>query len=160
MSAIAYLLDFATWIPVLDGDDDARALFDRHYSRRMKTDPRGYFVGPGERLVLSTPCRRALFVWRKERYRQDGQIGVNCAIFRNEGAALSSDLIRAADRIADQRWPGDRHFTFVNPGNVRSSNPGFCFLKAGWRRCGETKRNKLLILEREPSTRLNAEVQG
>jgi hypothetical protein len=30
---------------------------------------------------------------------------------------------------------------------VRSTNPGFCFLVAGWRRCGRTKGG-LLILER------------
>jgi hypothetical protein len=28
-----------------------------------------------------------------------------------------------------------------------SCNPGFCFIKAGWARCGETKRG-LIILER------------
>jgi hypothetical protein len=89
-------------------------------------------------------------VWRKF-LSADGQQGVNCAVFRNEGAGLSSDLIRAADALADQRWPGERHYTYVNPRAVRSTNPGFCFLQAGWRRCGITKHRKLLILEREPA---------
>jgi hypothetical protein len=78
----------------------------------------------------------------------DGQKGINCAVFRNEGAGLSSDLIMAADALADERWPGERHFTYVDPQEVKSSNPGYCFLRAGWRKCGITKHRKLLILER------------
>lgn len=141
--------DGATWIGIPDGDDGARRFFDPHYSRKRYADGRKpkLFVGPGQKLVLTTPCRRALFVWRKF-ISGDGQKGVNCAVFRNEGAGLSSNLIREADRIADTRWPGERHYTYVNPRAVRSTNPGFCFLAAGWQRCGITKWNKLLILER------------
>jgi hypothetical protein len=58
--------------------------------------------------------------------------------------------VRLADFIADRRWPGERHYTYVNPRAVRSTNPGFCFLAAGWRRCGVTKARKYLILERQP----------
>lgn len=145
----APFLDLATWLRIKDGDDEARRLFDRHYSRYSYADGRQpkLFVGPGYKMVLTTPCRRALFVWRKF-ISDDGQRGINCAIFRNEGAGLSSDLIRAADAIADRHWPGERHFTYVNPRKVSSTNPGFCFIKAGWRRCGQTKARKLLILER------------
>lgn len=139
------------WVPVRDGHDSARALFDRHYSRYHYADGRKplLFVGPGEKLVLMTHCRRALFVWRKF-ISDDGQKGVNCAIFRNEGAGLSSDLIREADHIAWERWPdpdSERHYTYVNPSAVRSTNPGFCFRAAGWNRCGVTKWRRLLILE-------------
>lgn len=97
-------------------------------------------------MVLLTPCARALFVWRKF-ISKDGQQGVNCAIFRNEGAGLSSQLILDAMQLAWQRWPGERFYTYVNPRRVLSSNPGYCFLRAGWRRCGITKTRKLLILE-------------
>lgn len=143
------------WVDVKDGDPAARAMFRRHYSYRPYADGRdpALFVGPGEKLVLVMPFLkpRALFVWRKFK-SADGQHGVNCAVFRNEdpGNLLSSDLIRAADAIAFQRWPGERHFTYVNARKVRSINPGFCFLRAGWRRCGITKHNKLVILERLP----------
>lgn len=149
--ATAPFFDLWTWVPILDGDDEARRFFDRHYSRKKYADGREpkLFVGPGEKLVLTTPCRRALFVWRKF-ISGDGQQGVNCAIFRNEGAGLSSELIEEADAIADHRWPGERHYTYVNPRAVASSNPGYCFLKAGWKRCGITKWNRLLILERLP----------
>ncbi len=62
--------------------------------------------------------------------------------------ASASELIREADELADRRWPGERHFTYVNPRAVRSSNPGYCFKQAGWRFCGITKRRRLHILER------------
>lgn len=132
----------------------------RSAKSRKRRQERGslQIMGPCERLVLMTPCRRALFAWRKHQIRDDGQTGVECSIFRNEGAGLSSDLIRAADVIADQRWPGERHFTFVNPRAVANSNPGRCFVRAGWRyvRAGpgkhapraRSKRRQLLILER------------
>ncbi len=141
------------WRAIKDGDDDARRFFDRHYSRYVYADGRKpkLFVGPGYKLVLVTHCRRALFVWRKF-ISGDGQQGVNCAIFRNEGAGLSSWLVEEADAVADQFWPGERHFTYVNPRAIRSSNPGYCFIKAGWRRCGVTKARKLLIFERDPIT--------
>lgn len=150
------LLPFAQWIEIVDGDDAARELFDRHYLRYRYADGREpkLFVGPGEKMVLTTPCRRALFVWRKFISR-DGQEGVNCAIFRNEGAGLSSGLIMAADAMADERWPGERHFTYVKESATASRRskraaPGACFIHAGWRVCGITKRRKLTILERTP----------
>ncbi|MBB2973963.1 hypothetical protein [Mesorhizobium sp. RMAD-H1] len=136
------------WIEVRDGNDTGRALFDRHYSRYRYADGRKpkLYVGPGEKMVLLTGCAQALFVWRKFK-TMDRQAGVNCAIFRNEGAGLSSELISAADHLADQRWAGVRHYTYVNPFKIRGSNPGCCFKRAGWRFCGLTKRG-LHILER------------
>lgn len=89
------------WMPVKDGDPRARELFRRHYSYRPYADGRdpSLFVGPGEKMVLLTPCLRALFVWRKF-ISGDGQDGVNCAVFRNEGAGLASELILAAESLA------------------------------------------------------------
>lgn len=143
-----------TWIALRDGDPDARELFRRHYSHRPYADGRdpSLFVGPGEKLVMMTPDGRALWVWRKF-ICADGQQGVNCAVFRNEGPQLSSDLIRSADAIADARWPGERHYTYVNPRRVASRNPGWCFMVAGWRRCGTTRWHRLRIFER-PSPRV------
>jgi hypothetical protein len=136
-------------VPVKDGDATARAIFDRHYSRIRYRDGRDpvLFVGPGEKLVLLTPDALALFVWRKF-IDDSGQKGVNCAVFRNEGPALSSGLILEAERWADERWPGERLYTYVNPRKVRSSNPGYCFTMAGWRPCGYTKRRGYRILEK------------
>jgi hypothetical protein len=144
-----FLIGGATWIQVWDGNASAAAIYDRHYSRNpaSRGDPR--IAGPGEKIVLLTPCALALFVWRKF-ISKDKQEGVNCAIFRNEGAGRSSDLIRAAMTLAWERWPGERLYTYVNPRRVRSANPGCCFKKAGWRRCGITKTRKLIVLECNP----------
>lgn len=141
--------NLSVWLPVRDGNDTARGLFDRHYSRYVYRDGRRpkLFVGPGEKTVLVTPDARAVFVWRKFK-SADGQDGVNCAVFRNEGAGLSSFLILEAEQIAWERWPGERLYTYVNPRKIRSSNPGYCFLKAGWQKCGITKKRKYLILEK------------
>jgi hypothetical protein len=141
----------SVWYESRDGDATARAIFDRHYSRRRYRDGRrpALFVGPGEKMVLVTAEADALFIWRKFR-SLDGQQGINCAVFRNESRRLSSDLIRDASRLAWKRWPGERLYTYVNPRKVKSSNPGFCFLMAGWRRCGVSKGG-LIILEKLPA---------
>jgi hypothetical protein len=148
----------ARWIAVKDGNASARSLFDRHYSRHRYADGRKpkLFAGPGFKLVLLTPCARALFIWRKF-ISDDGQEGINCAVFRNEGqpALISSNLISAADEIAFARWPGERHYTYVDAKKTASrrskkSAPGQCFIAAGWRRCGYSKKQRLVILERPP----------
>jgi hypothetical protein len=145
----------AHWWLTKDGDKSCLALYERHYSCYQYADgrKRSQFVGPGENIVLRTADANALFVWRN--YRDDTipqQLGVECAVFRNEGPYLSSELIRQADAVADCAWPDQRHYTKVRPSAVRSTNAGFCFIKAGWRRCGQTKGG-LLILEREVDTR-------
>jgi len=142
------------WIHIKDGNCAGMSLFRRHYSYRPYADGRAQklFVGPGEKLVLITPCARALFAWRKY-ISDDGQDGVNCAVFRNEGAGLSSELILSAELIAWRRWPDERLFTYVAPRKISSANPGYCFKKAGWSRCGITKWNKLHILEKFSTTK-------
>jgi hypothetical protein len=139
----------ALWWLTKESDLDCLELYERHYSRSRYRDGRrrcGQFVGPGEKVVLRTEAADAMWVWR---YFHDdsGQQGVNCAAFRNESPHLSSELIRQADQIADCLWPDCRHYTYVDPTKIASSNPGFCFIKAGWRRCGRTKGG-LLIMER------------
>lgn len=138
------------WLSIRGADPRARALMRRHYSARRYRDGRNpqRIVGPGEYMALLTLAGDALFIWRKFR-PADGQEGVNCAVFRNEGTALSSELIREACELAWQRWPGARLYTYVNPRRVRSRNPGYCFLCAGWRRCGRSKGG-LVILEVNP----------
>ena len=125
------------------------ALYERHYSAYQYKDGRvrRLFAGPGEKIVLRTRTGDAGFVWRNF-ISDSGERGINCAFFRNENAALlSSELIRQADYIADAVWSCGRHYTYVDPSKVRGANPGFCFIKAGWRKCGFTAGGKL-ILER------------
>ena len=133
-----------------DGDPQGLRLSLRHNSARRYQDRRRrtLFVGPGEKLVLIAPQGSALFVWRRF-YNRDVQEGVNAALFRNESRHRSSDRIREAMRSAWQRWPVQRLYTYVNARKVRSSNPGYCFQRAGWRRCGTT-RGGLVALEATP----------
>lgn len=143
------------WWATLDGDKTCLAMYERHYSAHEYADgrERTLFVGPGEKLVLRSATGDAFFVWRRfidaciDERTGERQQGINCAVFRNEGSEVSSNLIRKADSIADRFWTDRRHYTYVNQKKVRSSNPGFCFLRAGWRKCGQTKGG-LLILER------------
>lgn len=139
------------WFKCLDGNQGARELFDRHYSRHRYRDGRRpkLFVGPGTKLVLITESGDALFVWRKFK-DASGQQGINCAIFRNESPLLSSTMIMDAERIAWDKWPNERLYTYVKATAIKSSNPGYCFIKAGWQKCGITKWNKLVILEKLP----------
>jgi hypothetical protein len=138
------------WVEARDGDVLGLAMYRRHYSCHRYRDGRdpALFVGPGEKTVLLHADGSALFVWRKF-ISGDGQEGVNCAVFRNEGDTLSSVLILEAHGIAWERWPGERLYTYVNPRKVQSANPGYCFIRAGWRRCGVTKGG-LLVLEMRP----------
>lgn len=149
------LVDDGLWRRAQDGDPEGLELYERHYSARRYHDGRRrrLFVGPGEKLVLVAHDGRAVFAWR--RFRDDsGQVGVNCAVFRREGGAPASELIREAMTIAWERWPGARLYTYVDASSVESSNPGYCFIAAGWRPAGWTKgghgRRSLRILEATP----------
>jgi len=141
------------WYLTKDGDASILALFERHYSCYRYRDgrERRLFAGPGEKIVLRTGRADAGWVWRKF-IDASGQWGVNCAFFRSEGPYRASELIRQADAIADHVWPGERHYTYVEPRAIRGTCPGYCFIRAGWRRCGWTGSGKL-ILERPCATR-------
>lgn len=139
------------WYGVPDGNDQARALFNRHYSRRRYKDGRKpkLFVGPGEKTVLLTSDGLALFIWRKFK-SDDHQYGINCAVFRNEGEVISSVLITEAMDIARRRWPLTRMYTYVDPKATKpKKHPGACFRYAGWWKCG-TSKGGLVILEYDP----------
>lgn len=144
------------WWLTKDEDRACLALYEKHYSAHRYADGRvrKLFCGPGEKIVLRTVDGAAFFVWRKfvddciDQRTGARQSGINCAAFRNEGTYQSSDLIRQADAIADCVWPDCRHYTYVNAKRVQSANPGFCFKRAGWQRCGVTKGG-LLVLERK-----------
>lgn len=115
---------------------------------------------PGACVVFITPCSRAVWVTSapKREYVKHRWAGawVN-SLFRNEGAGLSSELIRAAVRASieafaskgvDVPWRG--LVTFVDRAKVRSSNPGYCYQRAGFVRVGETKDEKLVALQLQP----------
>lgn len=87
---------------------------------------------------IGTPDAKPRHVWRN-------------MMFRNLGAGLSSNLIRAATEKTYKEWirrygqlPLETLRTEVDIRQVRSTNPGFCYMKAGWSR-GEIRRGKLLL---------------
>lgn len=138
------------WYLTKDGDEYCMDLFKQHYSYKEYADCRTQklFVGPGEKIVLRTWEADAMFVWRKH-INDSGESGINCAVFRNESKTKSSTLIQEADAIAFEVWPNQRHYTYVNAKKIKSTNAGYCFKRAGWRQCGVTKWNKLIILEKK-----------
>ena len=149
--------DYNPWILSKDGCSEGRALYERHYScspyrfaagRRPKL-----FVGPGQKMVLLTPKNDALIVWRK--FKDDCLIaprdGVNMAVFRNESYFLSSSLIKFAVEYAWERWPNCVLYTYIKASAIKSTNPGFCYLQAGWVKSKErTKVNGLLLFTLTP----------
>ena len=137
------------WILSHDGNIHARKLADRHYSRETKGSKQ--FVGAGEKIVLLSPDGKAVFAWlrSKPEYRLDHIDGVNCTIFRNESPVLSSKLILEAEKFARQRWPGLKLFTYVSKDKVKSKNPGWCFMKAGWKLVGENKKGNLRLFVKD-----------
>jgi hypothetical protein len=112
------------WYLTKDGDKSCLELYERHYSAHKYKDGRKryQFVGPGFNIVLRTARADAFFVWRKF-IDDSGQVGINCAAFRNESPIQSSELVRQADAIADCAWPGERHYTYVDPKKIRRTNP-------------------------------------
>lgn len=142
------------WIITKDGDPDLLPLVQRHYSHRRGANITKGFVGPGRKIVLRTREADAVFawLWAKPEYRADR---FNCyyrVIFRNESKHLSSLLIAEAVQIATAVWgppPPDGFITYVDPRKVASKNPGFCFLKAGWRKIGRSKKGKVILQLRE-----------
>lgn len=136
-----------------------------HYSRR--TPGSKTFTGVGQEIVLVSSCGRA--VWACVRQKTPMARGTGASrgrdghtddrarflwrnmMFRNLGAGLSSDLIIEATAITYREWerrygarPAERLRTEIGIAAIRSTNPGFCYLKAGWER-GEEKRGKLFL---------------
>jgi hypothetical protein len=136
-------------------DPPAVALADRHYSRVRPGTPQ--FMPSGRKFVLVTPEGDA--VWGSSyQVSYDGihyawYSGVRdawvCTIFRNESPHLSSELVREAIAATMFAWgepPPDGFMTFVDAERVRRKrDPGRCFIRAGFRREGETKGGLVIL---------------
>jgi hypothetical protein len=147
-TAPLFLLPDDRWHVVKRCDPSARALVDGdafgllpHYSRQTPGAPE--FMASGKTLVMLTDDARA--VWGVIESLEPGNTGKlhwRVSMFRNEGAGVSSELIREATNRTFSYW--QRHYgalppvplrTEVNPRKVRPKrDPGRCFLRAGWRR--------------------------
>lgn len=136
-------------------DPVARQIADRHYNRQSIGSAQ--FVPPGRCLVLTTPNstgeRGCLWVtsWPFAEYVQHAWAGAwMCSAFRNEApdAYLSSDLIRDAVAATVAEWdpPELGMVTFVDAAKTRRKrDPGRCFLRAGFRVVGETKKGLVAL---------------
>ena len=123
-------------------DPHAADLADRHYSRQTIGSPQ--FVPPGRCLVLYQPHAYWVTSWPFAEYTKHAWAGAwVCSAFRNEGAGLSSELIREAVAHTLHRWPNPPELgmiTFVDRDKTRpKKNPGYCFLRAGFEPVGKTK---------------------
>lgn len=119
-------------------------LADRHYNRQKVGSAQ--FSPPGRKLVLLTEAADALWVtsWPFSEYVKHQWAGAFvCSCFRNEGATLSSELVRQAVAATLWRYPEPPELgmvTFVDTKKTRHKrDPGRCFRKAGFRPCGHTK---------------------
>ncbi len=140
------------WFEVSNRDPRVVGLYSRHYSAIKNGSTIGDWLRhgispPGQDVTMLTSESAALFGWLKQNVRDDGQEGVQCYVFRNEGPMLSSNLIRDACDIAWRYWPGERLWTYVNPDFIQSVNPGYCFKKAGWELLPERSKAGLVILQ-------------
>lgn len=126
-------------------DPEALPLADRHYNRQKPGTPQ--FVPPGRCLVLLNLDATALWVtsWPFPQYVKHRWPGawVN-SLFRREGGARASDLIR--DAVAATRWfygdpPALGMVTFIDAAKVRPRRTGYgkCYLAAGFEPDGETE---------------------
>lgn len=136
-----------------------------HYSRRTRGS--ATFTGIGQELVLLSTDYAA--VWSVVRQKTPSKRGSGATrgrtgisddaprfvwrnnVFRNLGKTRSSDLIREATDATLTEWlrlyrcaPAERLRTEIDVAKVRSTNPGFCYLCAGWER-GPLKRGKRIL---------------
>lgn len=147
------------WLLASSSDPRALAVVDGtldgsgpHYSRR--TPGSKTFTGVGREIVLVTSCNRACWavVYQQlpkpkgsgQSRGRSGAIAVTRYVwrnmlFRNLGAGLSSQLIQDALGVTYEQWlhrygalPPERMRTEIKVSAVRSQNPGYCYLAAGW----------------------------
>jgi hypothetical protein len=135
-------MDESPWQLSWRADPATRAIADRHYNRQKIGAAQ--FVPPGRCLVLKAADAAWITSWPLAEYVQHAWAGawVN-SLFRNEGAGLSSDLIRWAVAHTRAHWPDVPPLgmvTFVDPGKVRRKrDPGRCYLRAGFEHAGWTQ---------------------
>jgi len=134
------------WVIVKKSHPILLRLADRHYTRQ-KPGTR-LCTRPGINLCFVLEDGTAAFVtWRPipRIGRMDRLEAWECTLFRNEGGGKSSDLIREAVALIWDKWgwpPRDGLITAVGiaetaSGRGKWSQPGQCFVKAGWKPIGE-----------------------
>ena len=123
-------------------DPPALRIADRHYNRQKPGTPQ--FVPPGRCLVLTAPDSVWVTSWPFAEYVRHEWPGawINSCFRREGGDVVASEMIRQAVAATRWRWepPQLGMVTFVDREKVRGKrDPGYCYLKAGFRHVGETK---------------------
>jgi hypothetical protein len=131
-----------------------------HYSRRKPDSPQ--FMPPGETVVLVSRSQSAVWGWWRPHPQSgikamNGHDGWTCSVFANHGGGQSSMLILdaeyalavldAARRLAAPCGPSGM-LTYVWRAKVRSSNPGYCYKVAGWKKIGTCARGSKDLLHK------------
>lgn len=140
------------WERVKKFHPPAAELADGHYSRRKIGSPQ--FMPPGQTIVLWQPG--AVFGWWRP-HPASGIVALNkldgwtCTIFRNTTNQKSSALLLEAEYLlteyAENCGPSGL-ITYVWDKKIRSSNPGYCYKVAGWRRTGRSADSKKTLLQK------------
>lgn len=134
------------WRLAYRADPFARKIADRHYTRQSVGSPQ--FVPTGRCMVLTAQTETGIAYWVTswpfpEWVKHEWKGAWICSAFRNEGAGLSSRMIReavAATRFFFGEPPELGMVTFVDPERVREkADPGHCYIIAGFRPCGFTQ---------------------
>lgn len=143
MTSLAFdFVEPALWSHVPVEYPPARELADRHYPRQ--TVGATGILAPGERFLFWHTDRAGDAGWGVVRNRFRKRWRFRNSFFRNESAALSSDLIRAATDATYDMWrrryhklPVQRLVTEVDIDATRDRRsrrhpPGHCYRMAGW----------------------------
>jgi hypothetical protein len=133
------------WRESWRADPVGREIADRHYNRQRVGAAQ--FVPPGACAVFVAVDERSLWVtsWPKAEFVQHDWAGawINSCFRREGGDHRASDMIRAAVAATRAKWsdvPPLGMVTFVDPRKVApKQQPGWCYLKAGFRLVGATK---------------------
>ena len=149
---------FGLWRVSHRADPDVVPMADRHYNRQKIGAPQ--FVPPGRchvlkigtREQLATPDSGAAFwvtSWPFSEYVKHEWAGAwVCSAFRNEGAAVSSELIRSAVADTNRKWadiPELGIVSFIDPSKVTPRKVrnrdtwGHSWFVAGFNHVGYTK---------------------
>lgn len=138
---------YGPWIVTNKGDQTVRSLIDEHYSRQSHGNRQ--YCRPGHNLVLRNCDGTAAWIsWRG--IRDDGIEDVwECAAFRNSSYEVSSEMIHWAVYATICEWghifPAAGMITYVDSKKVSSNVPGYCFIRAGFKKKGISKNRKLLL---------------
>ena len=135
-------------IEVSKFDVECVRMADRHYSRQKPGT--NQFLPPGRTAVYRSADGDVLIAWLWQQKRDDGEVGYNLPIFRNESSRRSSEIILESEKKVVSKWGPNRGFTYVDPNRVRHKrDPGRCFLRAGWKFVRVTKSGLHLLDKQE-----------